>query len=375
MDIVNKSFRILWFFILLASPISSIYGDAAIGGKVKNAASGSPMPAVKVILLDSSANQIAKAITDAKGSYLFSNVPSNQYMIQINSPSDYVVVNDNPVLVTVESENLDVNFSLSVPGIIMGRVIDNVTNLPIANADVEILRGSSLIAVVKTDENGVYKVPRIVSRPHIVRVRAPYYQTGLQLAVVAEGQTFALDFNIQPLFGRMVGQVIHSFTGEPIQEASVSLIQEKGPVASASTDSNGGFNLNGAGNYKLLVEAPRFYLSEQEVQIVPGQTLAISVELLCMPPPPPAHITGKVKTKIFAHQETRINQITWEASPDPLVSSYRIYRNKKCIAEIPADKTLIYNDSWRFKKATTYQLTAVNVYGQESEPSSKTVRK
>lgn len=88
-------------------------------------------------------------------------------------------------------------------------------------------------------------------------------------------------------------------------------------------------------------------------------------------PAAPQQLTGVQIENEFLTQIDRINHLTWKASSDPTVVSYRIFRNGTLIATIPASGPLLYNDHNRNKnKVYTYSVVSVNGSGVQSAPVS-----
>lgn len=455
MNNIKKHITVIWYFIFsLMLPFASLYGDANINGKVIHALSGIPAPGINIILLNVSNEGIENIqATNNQGLYQFANVQSGQYKVQMELPTSYVAISTNPLLVTVEDTDLKFNFSLGIPGNMRGLVIDSTTHLPITNANVDIMRGDSIITSVLTDENGIYNVIGLAPRPYIVRVRMPYFQSGLQLGIPIPGETVTIDFALrcppgkikgqvvgcmeEPLIhatvdilqngiivdsvqcdengnytlseiapnhyeikisaldfqsvnqsvtlstnqtltanfalkrlGTVAGHVLHAFTGEPIEGVSVGIWQNDALFASTSTDVNGYFSLSGLGDCQIVVQARNFYPLEQRVELFFCKNLTLDFNMVCFVPKPPKRLHGKVVKKIFAHQINFTHFITWEASPDPSVVSYRLYCESKLLIEVSADDIFSLELPWRSDKTKKYQLRAVNGFGQESFPLS-----
>lgn len=444
----RKFFSIILSLILpLLFSFSSLYSDANISGKVIDSTSAVPIAGVKVLL-----NSSLEATTDSRGVYQFLNVSSGQHHVQVEPPLGYVIASANPLVVNVASSNVKACFSLGIPGDIVGSVIDSATNLPIVNANVDIMRGNNIIASVLTDKEGNYSISGLAPRPYIVRVRMPYFQSSLQLGIpvsnqtisihfvlqfppgkvighvfnamtgeplgnatveildkgvvinsvqsnedgsymisevapesyevranapnfqvitqkisLLTNQTFSTDFSLEP-FGTVIGQVVHAFTGQPIEGASVGMWQNDELFAATHTDANGCFNLNGLEHSQIVVQALRFYDQEQGVQILSLQTTSLNFSLVCVEPPPPPKVRVTTFYKRVAHQVNRIHCIKWKPSYDPSVTSYRIYRDEKCIAEVSAKDQFVFNDEWRSGNEKAYHVTAVNAFGQEGKP-------
>ena len=443
----KKHFPTMEFLLLLLLTLPLVTLNAMnISGKVTDTTSTTPMAGVKVVLI----NSLQEAITDARGVYQFLNVPPGQYNVQVELPLNYVAASMNPMVVTVSHSDVKANFSLGIPGHITGRVVDSNTNLPIANANVDVMRGNHLISSTLTDENGEYMISGLAPRPYIVRVRMPYFQSSLQLAIPISNQTIIIDFALQcppgkiighivdvvsgrPIanatldllekgvivdsaqtdkdgryfvsevapksyqiratashfhttiqdivllknqtlmvnfalepVGTVVGQVIHAFTGEPIANASIGLWQNNALIGATHSDKNGYFNIEGLGLCQLVVQAYRFHDLVKEVHIPSLQTETLNFSLVCLEPTPPTKVSVRVKYRLFAHQINRIHVIKWKPSRDRSVLSYRIYRNGKAIGEVAADDILAFEDEWRSENAITYEVSAINQFGQES---------
>jgi len=100
-----------------------------------------------------------------------------------------------------------------------------------------------------------------------------------------------------------------------------------------------------------------------------GGPSAVLTELVLVPGAPPSHFTAHVIKNKFATQTDIIHKLRWRPSTDPTVVEYRIFRNGKLIAVIPAGKPSVYLDHNRRKhERDIYTLIAVNSSGIESAP-------
>lgn len=93
-------------------------------------------------------------------------------------------------------------------------------------------------------------------------------------------------------------------------------------------------------------------------------------------PQPPSSFTGKVLQNKFLTETDRIHQLNWEASPDPSVVEYILYRNSTLLATVAAvGSSFTYEDHDRSKKVSdTYTLVSVNADGYKSSPLSVTLQ-
>lgn len=87
------------------------------------------------------------------------------------------------------------------------------------------------------------------------------------------------------------------------------------------------------------------------------------------PPAPPSNFHGKVKKNKFGMQTEYMDVLSWDPSPDPTVTGYRIFQAGHLVASVGANgpfTVTIHNISK--KKTYTYVLVAVNAAGVESTP-------
>ncbi len=81
-DRVN-AWRLPGIIILLAGWISfASAGTASLSGKVRDAASGTPLAAVKLVLRDQQKNEIASSVSGKDGAYSFNALAGGQYLIE-----------------------------------------------------------------------------------------------------------------------------------------------------------------------------------------------------------------------------------------------------------------------------------------------------
>lgn len=86
-------------------------------------------------------------------------------------------------------------------------------------------------------------------------------------------------------------------------------------------------------------------------------------------PEPPRNFWGEQVESVYLFQETLVNVLRWEKSPDRSVRSYKLFRDDELIAEIGWLKKLRYKDHGRKHHVpNTYTLIAVTGEGNESVP-------
>jgi hypothetical protein len=368
---------ISYFFFSFLLPYLSLYGDANIYDKVTDDTSSG---GVEGIIIDSYTNIpishanvyimhgnmiVASAVTDEKGYYHISGLAPRLHIIKVKAPS---YQQNAKLLVPIAGKTTLFNFALDLPSVkMMGQIIHFFTGQSIANATIEILKDNLLIDSIHSNEEGIY-VLDLAPNKYEVRVSMADFKSVNQQVEIVPYAIATINFALEP-FGTLSGQVVHFFTDQPIEGASVGIWQDGTLLHAISTDANGNFNLKGYGYYQCIIHAPGFYPLEQEAQIHSFQAIELKFKLTCFEPSPPPYFHGKVTKKVINHHIIDyIHQFTWKVSHDPTVVSYRIYCEGKCLATVSANEIPSIEIHGRGRKPKFYQLRAVNAFGQESMP-------
>lgn len=358
------------FFPLYGEIASSVHAGNIIG-HVFDSTTHLPIAGAHIDVMRGN-KIITSVLTDLNGSYYVSGLESKPYLIRVNAP---LFQSGVQLGIPISGETITIDFNLNYPsGALTGQIMNALTMEPIVHATVDIIKEGIVVESVKSDEKGCFSITEIVPNTYAVRATASNFQASTLHMTVLTDQTGVINFALDPS-GTVVGQVIHAFTGQPISGACVGMWQDNALITYSHTDTNGYFSFNGLGHYQLVVQISHFKDLTQAVQIFPLQTSTLNFSLACMEPSPPTNVRGKIIQSRLMNRVNRINCIKWNPSSDPFVTSYRIYREDKFIAEILAGEPLVYNDEWRKKKKYTYLITAVNAFGQESIPVPFTIKK
>lgn len=164
-----------------------------------------------------------------------------------------------------------------------GTVLDAYTGQPVPDANVKIGRTS-----LSTDPNGVFSTSRWrVS--DTLEVTAPGYETSV---IALESQpdlaetsvpTVTLDTLLRP--NRLHGLVTNAYTGEPLENALVSVEVEGTTTLSTTTNADGSYALEGVPEqFTLVVAAPEHSLFREELNRATAYDAALR----------PSFLTGRV---------------------------------------------------------------------------------
>jgi len=165
-------------------------------------------------------------------------------------------------------------------GQINGIVKDASTGNPIEDAKVTVNGYSDI-----TDANGQYNITNVPAGTYTVTASAGGYQTSSQTGVSVEaGQTTNLNFTLTPLptTGRITGNVTDASTGNPIEDAKVTV---EGHSVSVSTNAAGYYSIElPPGKYNVTASADGYETATKtDVNVVAGVTTPVDFKLLPIP--------------------------------------------------------------------------------------------
>jgi protocatechuate 3,4-dioxygenase beta subunit len=160
-------------------------------GQVISQLTMSPIPGAIVDVLQGNI-LIASTFTDSNGDYNIPVFAPGNYIVRAGALNFQIQVKGT----AVQSNQITVvNFSLLTdPGIIVGRVADSVTTLPIVGGIVDVFSGEVLIASVLTDSNGDFIISSLAPGNYTVLVSAFNYQIASQAVFVQSNQTSIFNF-------------------------------------------------------------------------------------------------------------------------------------------------------------------------------------
>ncbi|MES2273977.1 MAG: hypothetical protein V4487_07275 [Chlamydiota bacterium] len=101
-----------------------------------------------------------------------------------------------------------------------------------------------------------------------------------------------------------------------------------------------------------------------------GTAIQAAIGNFSIAPTPPLNLNGSQVKNRFATQIDLVNVLNWNASVDPSVVKYFIFRDGMRIAIVSASSPLTYRDHNRSGQTTLYEVTAVDENDSESAPVS-----
>jgi protocatechuate 3,4-dioxygenase beta subunit len=289
-----------------ATPITVRLAEGAkVSGKVSDA-DGRAIPGARIVALRDQGNRFSltstlerdEAVSDAKGMYLLDTlVDGSSYRFGVMAEGFAAAWDQGPTEIQRAAER---SFTLSRGGFIEGRVTEEGTGTPIADASVIVVVGRfnpaamrprgggggaggaappsdpTTPALARTDAQGRFKVGPVLPGPVMSAVvKAPGFGafsastwTGNAWPDVSVDQAGTVDVQLKR--GGTIGGRVQSVDGQPVAGATVVAASSGGGAAmfvgspSTTTDAEGAYTVDGVppGDYHVTVDAAGFAHAE-----------------------------------------------------------------------------------------------------------------
>lgn len=269
-------------FILNANP-------GALSGIITDAQTGNPLVGT-LIELNLNGTIISSAFSTEEGRYLINGIAPGSYTIHVQALNYQTIVEG--VLIQADQTTV-ANSALSPnPGAIAGTIRDATTLAAIPGAVVAVNDLGVVVSSGFTDPDGGYLIGGIAPGHYTIYVHAPDYQAYAQGVVVHANQTTVVDITLLSEPGSLTGTVTNITTQEPIAGVHVEVIDQGLAIASALTNDDGEYLIEGLAPGNYIVEASNQNYQHQLIaaQITANQITVNDFSL----EPNPGTVTGTV---------------------------------------------------------------------------------
>lgn len=303
----------------------SVYGNVVLAG------TGEPVAGATVVCGRGDASKTARslmpsmsALTDSAGWFRFENLPAGDWLLRAQGAGGYsppeatVSVFDNALSETTlevvspsrpDLSNRPAPGSGARPeprGNVRGRVIDTASGAPIGYATVIVVSGPAPVPdhVFVASSAGWFELEGVPVGDWLLRARTDAGATGIAtvqvLANTLSKVTIAVDelpasgrpsppfepiFGTEgrPMNGRLTGRVIYADDGQPVADATVTILRGAGPAPdiAPTTDGNGNFALEDlpGGSWLLRAVGPGGETGLAQVSVRPGSITDALIKL------------------------------------------------------------------------------------------------
>ncbi|EST34921.1 MFS transporter [Streptomyces roseochromogenus] len=220
-----------------------------VRGRVLDGA-GAPVPQAVITLIDVGGRQLGRAVSGEDGGY----------DLAVTGPGTYVLIGaagarqPQAVTVVVGDEPVECNLALSGTVALTGSVRDAVDGHPLAEALLVAtdVRGE-VVSSGTSAADGAFALADLVPGGYTIVVNAPGYRPAALSADVIPGAMDACEIRLEP--GARLRGVVTAATGDPLDEAKVTLLDSAGnAVGTTITGSDGayGFTDLDSGEYTVI---------------------------------------------------------------------------------------------------------------------------
>lgn len=204
-------------------------------------------------------------------------------------------------------------------GNLFGRVIDNVTGLPIIGATITLSPGG---LSTTSNSGGNYSFTSVAAGAYTVTVSATNYTTEIIGATITSGSATERNVSLTPVNGTVSGAVTSS--GSPVSGVTINVINSVGVIVGTTTTTGAvgtNYSINvPPGNYTITATSPLYQFESRGITVQSNQNTTANFDLVA--------IVGSISGTITPSVPTRISIFTTEGifvtSQENAVDTYSI---------------------------------------------------
>lgn len=213
-------------------------GSLALSGTVKH--HGRTLPGVQVTVTDAAGNQVARTATDADGTYRVPLAKGGSYLVIAGSEG----LSPSATMVSVGDHPVQRDVTLAGRSSIKGRVLRQAagTSAPegLASAVVTLVDPDGSVAgTVRTADDGSYHFTQLTPGSYVVTAQGATRRPVARSLEVPDDGVVELDVHV-PVGGRVQGVVTAARTGAPVEEATVTVLDDDGQVVATTVSQEDG---------------------------------------------------------------------------------------------------------------------------------------
>jgi CSLREA domain-containing protein len=229
------------------SPLDIAETRVSLGGRITER--GGPPSVPVTVLLGGPTNSFTSTAPD--GTYSFANVPAGSYTVTAQALGR-VFAPASRVLVDQAASRSDLDFAMSAPLSITGRITERVGGAPVAGVTVSLT--GDRIASTTSDATGAYAFPALAAGTYTVTVTQDgrrFDPPSRTLAAITADT--AADFQRLPLF--TISGTVTDLNGSPVPGVTIGISGGRSDVA--TTDANGAYAFSGLPSTNFTVTPAR----------------------------------------------------------------------------------------------------------------------
>ncbi|WP_377887184.1 carboxypeptidase regulatory-like domain-containing protein [Alkalihalobacillus sp. R86527] len=261
--------------------VSLLFETASLTGTVVDS-TGTPLTSAAIKVIDVNGVIIGIGATASDGVYSMGGLTPGTYTVQASSPD---AITQSTGIALVANEIKTVDFALQDnPGTVSGTVVNQTTGEPTVGATVNVVDSNGNVTVTTvTDETGNYVVDQLPDGSYVVSTEQPDLGTGVQGAIVSEGDTTVVDQGLTEPTGSIFG-VLEDVDGERIDVSTVGvrLLDSRGLFLQSTLGTPEGtfkFSDIAPGQYLVSITADGYQSKVVPVTVVDGVISELDITL------------------------------------------------------------------------------------------------
>lgn len=236
----------------IASP-TLFSNPGTISGTVLKASTSQPIDNI-CIDISKDGTLISSTTTGNNGAFIFPQLaPGTGYSLSTRA-TEYQSIAETGISVSAAKTTSIVMKLAPKPGILEGKILDS-NQVPIAEAIVDVLQGSTTIESVTTSAEGTFTIPSLLPGSYIMRACAEKFQTTILSTTVTPNAATNVTILLKNEPRSVSGCVLDSQTKRGIEEATVDALQGEIVIGSTMTDENGNYTISGLTSEKYVIRA------------------------------------------------------------------------------------------------------------------------
>jgi 5-hydroxyisourate hydrolase-like protein (transthyretin family) len=319
---------------------------SSISGTIINSETGEPLAgaSVEVQVLDSNGLIINTTFSDNDGVFIVEDLMSSTYTVIVAAES-FQTSSASVTLMPGSVSSITISLAPS-PGFVTGRLIDSLTDLPIAGATINISNTlGAFVDSALTSSDGTFISLGLPGGVYSLTAVTEGYETRIIGVVVPAGLTKFVDFELQPNPGTITGTVAPAAVGLVLQLYTMD--NQFVNTVAATPKGNFLFQSLAPGNYIVKAVAVNYSVGSTGAFVVSGQTTNISLSIQ----PNPGTVSGTLISDLGAPVSNATVSLL-DVNETPIGSGTTDADGNYTISNIPAGSYAVVIRAGGFANAT-----------------------
>ncbi len=182
----------IWSSLSISTAVAAESNTGSVEGIITYADSGSFASAnVNLILQSNPTIKYLTSSSSSDGHYLFENVPTDTYTLQVLDPdSNFQSYEQTVTIEAGVTKRIDVQVQkASAVGSIEGYILSPENSMPITTAEVALISQANSNVITTTNSYQGYKIQNVAAGTYTFRVTAPNFKTHEETVTIVAGET------------------------------------------------------------------------------------------------------------------------------------------------------------------------------------------